>query len=161
MIVSLIAALGLQARPVPDAATATLDLSRQCLAVMQGDAEPPAVGVRYIPLADGLEASLMVSSGGCSLEVEGWRPDSAAFATQVRDGLLAHTNDWQVTQWREQRVSESGPTRWSTMRLRRPDEQRRPHPVAPLGQIAVCAEHLGAVLLAVLEIFLDLLQLHF
>lgn len=122
MIVPMLAALALQAQPAQDAADLTLDLSQQCLAVMTGRAEPPAVGTRWIPVGGGLSASVTVSPGGCSFEVEGWRDDSGAFATRLRDGLLADSRHWQVAQWRERQVNESGPTLWTSIVF--PDIQR-------------------------------------
>ncbi len=122
MIVPLLAVFAIQAEPAPDAASAALDLSRQCLAVMKGQAEPPAVAVRRVPLSNGLQGSIRITPGGCSLEIDDWRDDSGAFAGQVRDGLLAQHGHWRVTQWRERRVNESGPTLWTSIVF--PDARR-------------------------------------
>jgi hypothetical protein len=121
LIVSLLATLVLQAQPAPDAAAATVDISRQCLAVMTDEAEPRA-GSSLVPLDGGLEALVVITTNGCSLEIDGWREDSGAFTTRVRDGLLADVRDWEVAQWRERKVNESGPTRWTSLVI--PDVRR-------------------------------------
>ncbi len=122
MIPHLFAALALQTPPAPDAVTATLDLSEQCLTVMTGRAEAPANAWNRIALADGREATTTIGTGGCSLSIDNWRDDGGAFATTVRDGLLAGHMRWTVSQWREPRANESGPALWSAMVI--PDIRR-------------------------------------
>lgn len=112
MIALLVAALALQ--PAPDAADVALDLSARCLRVMTGEAEPPA-GLPMITLAGGLKARLALGAGGCSLTVEGWRGGSDDFAAKVRDGLLADSDHWRVTRWRERQVNESDPMLWTSL----------------------------------------------
>jgi hypothetical protein len=107
MILTLLAALTLQAPEPPDIATAVLSLSDHCLAVMTGRAEAP-VGPRRLSLADGRDATVLVERGGCTLSIEDWADDSGIVPTGVRDGLLAASRHWRVTQWREREVSESG-----------------------------------------------------
>jgi hypothetical protein len=114
MILILLAALTLQKAEPPDAATAVLVLSEQCLAVMTSEAEPPATS-RWLTLSDGREAEVVIGAGGCTLNIEGWSDDGGAFATAVRDGLSAQSLNWTVSQWRERQVNESGPARWSAM----------------------------------------------
>lgn len=114
MILTLLAALTLQTPEPPDAATAVLDLSEQCLAVMTGRAEPPAA-VRRTLLSDGREAVVIVGRDGCTLSIDGWSDDAGSFATRVRDGLLADSRHWRVSQWRERQVNESGPRLWTSI----------------------------------------------
>ncbi|WP_420471970.1 hypothetical protein [Brevundimonas sp. FT23042] len=122
MILTLLAALVLQTPEPPDAAAATLDLSEKCLAVMTGRAEAPAAAWNRIALADGREATITIGRNGCSLGIDNWRDDGGAFATAVRDSLLAGRMRWTVSQWREPRASESGPALWSAMVI--PDIRR-------------------------------------
>ena len=121
MMVSLLATLAVLTQSEPDAAALTVDLSQRCLAAMTGEGAPPA-GSTLVDLGDGLEALVMITASGCSLEIEGWRDDSGAFATEVRDRLLADGYRWQVAQWRERKVNESGPTRWTALVV--PDVRR-------------------------------------
>jgi len=120
VIAALFAALAVQS--APDAASVTLALSEQCLAVMTSEAEAPAVGRKRVPLADGREAAIIIGRDGCSLSIDDWRDDGGAFATTVRDDLLARPMRWTMSQWRESRASESGPALWSAMVI--PDIRR-------------------------------------
>lgn len=119
MIVALFAALALQT--APDAATATLATADRCLDVMLGETEPPARPER-VTLADGRQAVILLGRDGCSLAVDGWRDDSGLLADKVRDDLTGDRQGWTVSEWRQLRVNESGPTLWTTLVL--PDVRR-------------------------------------
>lgn len=121
MILTLLAALSLQTPEPSDAATAVLALSDQCLVVMTDEDEAPA-GIRRLRLADGREADVIIGRDGCSLGIDDWTDDAGALAARVRDGLLAESDAWTVSQWRERRVNESGPTLWTSIVL--PDVRR-------------------------------------
>ena len=116
MLAALALAIQLTA---PDAASLTVTVADRCLAVMEGEAEPVW---QALDLPGDRRATVDLRRDGCFLTLDNWAGDDGAFATTVRHGLETWTGDWQVSQWREGRVNESGPSIWTTMVL--PDIRR-------------------------------------
>lgn len=109
----MLAALAMAIRlATPDAAALAVETADRCLAVMRDEAEPVH---ETLTLADDRLAIRDLRRDGCHVTVDAWRGDDGAFATAVRAGLEARLGRWQVSEWRQTRVNESGPAVWTTM----------------------------------------------
>lgn len=96
----------------PDAAALIVATEARCLSVMQGEIEPVR---EALDLSEDRRATIDLRRDGCFVTIDNWRGDASAFAQSVRDGLEARTGQWQVSQWRETVVNESGPSVWTTL----------------------------------------------